>query len=308
VLNAIAISLVMLTLLGCGQNPAAGGASGGDAVIEDPNQAPTIAVDPTFTYLSGSDDAIGQVVTNDTDGDVLSISLEAEDARQFEIDAEGTLRFVATPRFVAPEDANQDNRYQLTIVASDGKASVSADLVVEVLDAIVGIVAGPLGPAAKVTYDQDYTGVARESLTPITADAFGGFIAQRLIVPKNQKQVAYAINQSATAETTTIPVTLITRVPADPNIEAIRLSPMSTLLYSLRNPSLKDLFIHQFGLRQRKGSELGDPYWEEFAVEAVSEDKLAVWNEQIGILMSVGLALVDPEMVVLRQLVRSQAL
>ena len=73
----------------------------------------------------------------DPDGDSLSYSLNGSDASSFRIDSvSGALSFASPPDFETPQDADQDNIYELHISASDGISAVSAslDLLVSVSD------------------------------------------------------------------------------------------------------------------------------------------------------------------------------
>ena len=99
---------------------------------------------PVFSTATDSvalaENSSGVVYTaqaTDPDGDSLSYSLNGSDASSFRIDSvSGALSFASPPDFETPQDADQDNIYELHISASDGISAVSAslDLLVSVSD------------------------------------------------------------------------------------------------------------------------------------------------------------------------------
>ncbi|MEL6874248.1 MAG: PQQ-dependent sugar dehydrogenase, partial [Pseudomonadota bacterium] len=61
------------------------------------------------------------------------------DLAQFAITSGGALRFGNAPNFDLPTDSDGDNSYQVQIQVSDGRASVTADIVINVLNSREGI-------------------------------------------------------------------------------------------------------------------------------------------------------------------------
>ena len=289
--KAVISILSVLLLVACGQNPESEGGSSEAPAPAASNAPPKLSVDQSVIHLSGSDRFISVAVFSDPDGDVVSLTLSGEDANQFIIDAENFLRFGSVPRFNAPRDLDRDNGYRVTVEASDGKDQVSREVIVEVVDAIRGLVIGKQGPRANVVYDQNFDGVVNDTLQPAIADGEGRFNARRDQAAKNQKQVAFVLPDATAANDNSSAITLLTRVPADPAIEAVRISPLSTLIYSVTDPKLKTEVLAPLGLRLRRGDEPGDPYWEEFFPMEVSQQQLEVMNAQLDNLMTVSAAL-----------------
>ncbi len=87
--------------------------------------------------------AVATASAFDVDGDAITYSLSGDDAVLFAIDANGVLTFVDAPDFEAPADLDGDNVYDVTVTASDGSLSDSADIAVTVTDE-------DEGPAPKV--------------------------------------------------------------------------------------------------------------------------------------------------------------
>ena len=92
-------------------------------------QSSSIAVTENVTTT------IYTAVASDVDGDSLSYSLEGTDASHFNIDASsGALAFAILPDYENPQDSDQNNSYELKLIASDGIASAEQSLSVTVED------------------------------------------------------------------------------------------------------------------------------------------------------------------------------
>ena len=66
------------------------------------------------------------------------------DAARFSINEDGELTFKSSPDYEAPNDANKDNVYEVTIRASDGSLMSTLDVEVTVTDANEsGAITGP---------------------------------------------------------------------------------------------------------------------------------------------------------------------
>ena len=91
------------------------------------NDAPVLPEDATVTIDEGSDFA--QTFTGtDVDDDTLTYSLTGPDADIFNIDAvTGEVTFASTPDFENPVDANGDNVYEITVVATDDGTNSLSD-------------------------------------------------------------------------------------------------------------------------------------------------------------------------------------
>ncbi|MCY3887247.1 MAG: cadherin domain-containing protein [Chloroflexi bacterium] len=88
--------------------------------VDDVNEQPEFTGSPSAT-LSYDENAISDVVSytaRDEEG-FVNWSLEGPDRLDFTIDAGGTVTFNATPNWEDPHDANVDNVYQYTVVATD---------------------------------------------------------------------------------------------------------------------------------------------------------------------------------------------
>jgi VCBS repeat-containing protein len=79
-----------------------------------------------------TDNALVEIDAADNERDALSYSLTGTDAEFFRISNSGVLRFIGSPNFENPEDANQDNIYRIVLNVSDGDETTSKNLDVTV--------------------------------------------------------------------------------------------------------------------------------------------------------------------------------
>ena len=96
---------------------------------------------PSFTSATSAgvaenrtvDSVVYTAMATDADGDPLSYSLSGTDAALFTIDpATGAVRFIASPDFENPGDADRDNVYDIVVTASDGDNSANHDVTIRV--------------------------------------------------------------------------------------------------------------------------------------------------------------------------------
>lgn len=86
--------------------------------------------------LAENTTSVTTVQATDADaGTTVQYSLSGVDAGRFQIDINtGVLTFLAAPDFESPADANGDNAYQITVVASDGTRTDSQALTISVTE------------------------------------------------------------------------------------------------------------------------------------------------------------------------------
>ena len=98
-----------------------------DILVDEANEPPvfTSSSDP-ISVSENFSAVVHTAAASDPEDDALTYSLAGSDAEAFSIDASsGALSFANAPDFEAPADADGDNTYELSLQASDGKASVS---------------------------------------------------------------------------------------------------------------------------------------------------------------------------------------
>jgi len=118
-------------------------ACGGGGGSDNNTQIPGAPVDnpPTFTSAASAtvpEGTLGVFYTataTDPDGKPVTFTLTGgADMSRFIITSAGALQFLSPPDFEAPNDANADNVYLVTITASDGTKTASLPLTVTVTD------------------------------------------------------------------------------------------------------------------------------------------------------------------------------
>ena len=125
--------ILLTTLVGCG-----GGRSNSETP-EQVNTAPQLVGLIDFAI----DENITQVTTiqaTDAEGDNITYSIEGSDSTLMTIGSlSGELSFISPPDYENPQDSNQDNIYEVTIIASDGSLSSSLGIIVSINDVIEGM-------------------------------------------------------------------------------------------------------------------------------------------------------------------------
>ena len=109
--------------------------------VPNVNEAPIISTNAgaaiSLNVLEGTttQTPIAKIVASDGDGDSLSYSLSGADAADFTIDANGVLKFAASPSRATPADSDTDNVYNITVTVSDGTLSDTIALTISVVTA-----------------------------------------------------------------------------------------------------------------------------------------------------------------------------
>ncbi|WP_380058932.1 malectin domain-containing carbohydrate-binding protein (plasmid) [Falsihalocynthiibacter sp. SS001] len=106
-----------------------------DAVRFDPIDNTPPAIDtPAQATISEGNQLVADVDATDLEGSEVTYGIAGgADAALFSIDAvTGELSFIAAPDFEAPQDADADNVYEVTVSASDGDVSSEQEMTVTV--------------------------------------------------------------------------------------------------------------------------------------------------------------------------------
>ena len=106
---------------------------GSGAVIE--NQPPVLSDAVSALSIAENSLLVVQLSVSDPEESEISYSVSGVDKDLFAVSASGLLAFAITPDFETPGDTDGDNRYVVTVTATDvGGASVSQDLTISVTD------------------------------------------------------------------------------------------------------------------------------------------------------------------------------
>ena len=90
-----------------------------EVTVTDANESGAITGLESISYAENGTGAIATYSITDPDGDALTWSIAGTDAARFSINEDGELSFRSSPNYEAPNDANQDNMYEVTVRASD---------------------------------------------------------------------------------------------------------------------------------------------------------------------------------------------
>jgi hypothetical protein len=129
--SVITVIGFILALAACDESGGAGRAPLAQADLARSNSAPVIPQLRNLSVREGSDTGI-PINATDADGDDILYFLTGIDAEDFRIADNGMLAFLVTPNFTNPVDANNDNIYEIQIIASDGTAISSASINIRV--------------------------------------------------------------------------------------------------------------------------------------------------------------------------------
>jgi len=117
-------------------------ACGGGSNSEKPvqvNTAPQLTGLIDFEIDENSSE-ITTIQSTDAEGDNITYSIEGSDSGLMTIGSiSGELSFISPPDYENPQDGNQDNIYEVTIIASDGSLSSSLGIIVSINDVLEGM-------------------------------------------------------------------------------------------------------------------------------------------------------------------------
>ena len=138
------ISCLVAVLSGCGGG---GGGSGEAETSIAFNSPPSISSSLSDSLLEGGV-SIGSVETSDAQGDRVSFSLEGADAVHFTISDAGAVQFRSPIDYEARLDADSNNTFEFSVIASDANMSSEITHVLSVQNAFEGrVVDAPVSNA-----------------------------------------------------------------------------------------------------------------------------------------------------------------
>ena len=115
-----------------------------EITVTNVNESGTISGLTSVNYQENSTTTVGTYSATDPDGDAVAWSVAGTDAARFSISEDGELTFRSSPDYEAPNDANVDNVYEVTVRASDGNLVSTLDIEITVTDVNEpGVVTGP---------------------------------------------------------------------------------------------------------------------------------------------------------------------
>ncbi|MCY4575466.1 MAG: cadherin domain-containing protein, partial [Chloroflexi bacterium] len=105
-----------------------------EVTVTDVNEAAVIAGPTSVSYTENGTVSVATYTATDPEGDEFTLDIAGTDMAQFMIDMAGVLSFNSPPDYENPRDANNDNVYEVTVTASDGKLESTLDVKVTVTD------------------------------------------------------------------------------------------------------------------------------------------------------------------------------
>ena len=143
---------------------ACGGGGGGNTptIPAITNQPPSLTSIGDVSILEG-EISVATLSATDPDGDALSFSVSGTDSGYFTVSSDGELIFKSPVDFESPNDANNDNTYEIVVSVSDASRTDSESLAVSIIDAVEGrVVDGPMSGATVVLVDSDEASITDE--------------------------------------------------------------------------------------------------------------------------------------------------
>ena len=115
-----------------------------EVTVTDVNESGVVTGPTSIEYAENATATVATYSATDPDGDGVTWSVAGTDAARFSISTLGELTFKSPPDYEAPNDANADNVYEVTVRASDANLASTLDVEVTVTDMNEsGIVTGP---------------------------------------------------------------------------------------------------------------------------------------------------------------------
>ena len=100
--------------------------------VTDENEAPTITGPTVLAYRENDTAVVATYTATDPEGDAIMWRVAGPDGARFALSASGELTFRRPPDFEAPQDADQDNVYEIAVVAADASQSSERAVTVSV--------------------------------------------------------------------------------------------------------------------------------------------------------------------------------
>ena len=91
-----------------------------EVTVTDTNESGAITGPASVNYPENDTTTVATYAITDPDGDGVTWSVAGTDAARFSISSSGELSFRSSPDYEAPNDANTNNVYEVTVSASDG--------------------------------------------------------------------------------------------------------------------------------------------------------------------------------------------
>ncbi len=123
-----------------------------EITVTNINEALSIKGSTSVTYAENGTTKITVYSIIDSEGSEITWNLEGADAARFSISKMGELMFNSPPDYEKPQDANNNNVYEVTVTASDGNLTAELDIEITVTNISEAVlISGP----TSVTYTEN---------------------------------------------------------------------------------------------------------------------------------------------------------
>jgi hypothetical protein len=195
--------------------------------------------------------SVGVFSATDSDGDQLLWSIEGgADAELFSISASGELKFIVAPDYEQPNDTNIDNIYQVSISASDRRATVSELLSIEIMDRLEGRVGGDPVIGARVFLDLNANAqLDLNEPQAITSDSGHFIFTEALPTDNSATQIISLGGANKNTDISIAHLGLVSELPQQSGM-ATMVTPLTTVLSQISYAPERDAFLQMMGLSQ----------------------------------------------------------
>ena len=126
-LNRVIFLFSLFVVASCGGGGGGGGGDGYGGSSGNMNGAPNITNSSFDISVQENQTTAFTVTASDPDGDTITFSLSGTDASLLSITSSGVVTFNSPPDYEAPNDANTDRIYEISVTVSDGSLTDSED-------------------------------------------------------------------------------------------------------------------------------------------------------------------------------------
>ncbi len=251
---------------------------------------------PDIIQLSEQLRSVTQLRALDLDRDPLSYSiLGGPDAELFTLRNDGLLEFRQIPDFEIPADLDRDNSYQLSVLVSDGMATDSMALTIEIKDRLEGRVVDDPIVGAQVFVDLNNNHQLDDHEPSAITDSQGYFILDRTM-PENAAG-SMLVSMGGINANSNFPVPdliLMARVPETDGAKLV-VTPLGTLLSVAQSDTERQQALQQMGINKPVADLLDMDPWNAAIEGQDSALVIQRTNEQLVLLAVVLDCLVSPE-------------
>jgi hypothetical protein len=229
--------------------------------------------------------AVTQLSALDLDGDQLSYSiLGGPDAQLFDLSPDGTLLFSQAPDFELPSDSDADNSYQLSVGVSDGMATDSMALSIEVRDRFEGRVVDDPVAGAAVFVDLNNNHQQDDNEPSAVSDSQGYFVLNSAVPDNAAGSMLVSKGGINTHSNFPVPNLVLMAEVSGGTGGALVVTPLSTVLAGVQSNTERQQLLQQLGIDQPVSGLLSTDPWKAAIEGQPAALAIQRTNEQLALL------------------------